>query len=680
MVILSIHINMNRGLKIAGWIGLGIAALFAVLLVVATTFDWNRVKPWINDNVSEATGRSFAINGDLSLSWERPAHAQHGLQSILPWPHFRARDVQLGNPDWAKTGPTMASVQQVDFTLELLPLLRKSINVNSLLLTEPQLNLEAGKDDRNNWTFPKKEDNGQSAWEFNIRDLAITRGDVRYLDPAKDADAKIRIDTFDDGSVAWKLGGTFNDEKLSGGGKAGALLTLRTANVRYPLEAEIKVGETTITADGSITNPTDPKALDINLKILGASMADLFPLSGVVLPETPKFSTEGRVVGSLEPGRFHLSYRDFKGKVGASDLGGTFEYQQQEPRPILRGKVVSNYLNVKDLGPLIGVGDQQEQDEEEKTPPGKVLPVSRFKTERWDKMDVDVEFTGKKIVHTEELPIDNLHVEISMKNGVLALAPLNFGVAGGRLKTELSIDGRRDPAAARLQMSARGLKLKELFPKIEEMQASIGQINGDAKLSAAGNSVAALLAATDGEIKALINQGSISKFILEAMGLNIGSIVVTKLFGDRQVPLNCMVADFNVKNGVMRANTFVADTADATIVVKGNIDFAEEQLDLTIHPESKGVRLISLRSPLYVNGTFKNPEVGIDKGVVAAKAGAAAVLGAVAAPLAGLLALVNPGPGEDSPCGALLAQAKEKPDAPPPNPSPKSEQKTQDKE
>jgi hypothetical protein len=69
---------------------------------------------------------------------------------------------------------------------------------------------------------------------------------------------------------------------------------------------------------------------------------------------------------------------------------------------------------------------------------------------------------------------------------------------------------------------------------------------------------------------------------------------------------------------------------------------------------------------LYVEGTFKKPQVGVDKGVVALKAGAAVTLGTTAAPLAALLALINPGPGEDSPCAQLLAQAQKKPAAPPP--------------
>src|SRR6185312_1885799 len=117
--------------------------------------------------------------------------------------------------------------------------------------------------------------------------------------------------------------------------------------------------------DGTLTNPQHLSALDINLKILGASMSDLFGLSGVVLPSTPKFSTEGRVVGNVAPGSIHLKYQDFKGKVGSSDIEGTLEYTQKKPRPLLQGKVHSDYLNFVDLAPIIGAGSHPEKEKEQ---------------------------------------------------------------------------------------------------------------------------------------------------------------------------------------------------------------------------------------------------------------------------------------------------------------------------
>lgn len=657
---------MSRALKIAAGILAGLVALLALLLALASVFDWNRAKPWISDKVAAATGRTFAINGDLSFSWERPEGQQVGWRRFVPWPHIRAQDIALGNADWARTGPTMARLGQVDATVNPLALFTKTISVRTLVIDEGTVVLEKSRDDKKNWIFPRKEEQ-PSAWQFALHSLAIKKGNVRYVDPVKKADATARIDTDPDGTVNFKLGGIFNEEAVSGGGKAGGLLTLMNRNVEYPVKATLKVGETTITADGSLTDPGQPSALDLNLKILGASMSDLFPLSGLVLPDTPKFSTEGRVIGTFKPDDIRVRYEKFKGKVGESDIRGTLEYLHRKPRPLLRGEVVSDYLKLGDLRALIGTDENaNKKSEQAKIPPGKVLPVSPFKTDRWGKMDMQVRFSGKKIVRTEGVPIDLLETNVTLENGVLALAPLNFGIAGGRLTTELNINGRGDPAKARMKVSARKLLLRELFPAVESMQASIGELHGDAELTATGNSFAALLGSANGEVKSLISEGTVSKFILEAAGLNIASAVAAQLFGDHQVKLNCMAADFGVTNGVMQTRTFILDTADASIAAEGNINFAEEKFNLTLQPESKGIRVISLRSPLYVSGTFKKPDVGVDKGVVAAKAGAAALLGFAAAPAAALLALINPGPGEDSPCVALLKEAGKKPQAPPP--------------
>jgi AsmA family protein len=661
-----IHIML---LKKKIWLGsaIGVLVLVIVIPLVLSLLDWNFAKPWIAERVSAATGRSFAINGDLALSWKKPGDTETGWRRLIPWPHLRGQDVVLGNPAWATTGAAMASVPQVDFNLNPLKLFQKTISVSSLVLTEPNLVLETSKDGEHNWTFKKNET--PSAWQFVLQDLSLTKGTVRLVDPVKKADVSTRIDTLQDGSIVWKISGKLNNESVNGGGKAGALLSLQSSDTKYPVEAQLKIGKTEIDAKGTLTNPRHLSELDINLKLLGASMAQLFPISGVVLPETPHFSTEGRLFGSIAQDNFHLTYQKFTGKVGSSDLAGTLEYVRQKPRPLLRGALVSNYLNLKDLSALIGsdsAAEQKKRGEESKQPPDKVLPVSAFKTERWDKIDAQVEFTGKKIVRSEEVPIENLYTKIELKDGGLNLAPLNFGVAGGTFKTELAIDGKSKPAKARMKITARNLKLNRLFPKVESMRASLGEIHGNAQLSATGNSLAALAASSNGEVKAFISKGTVSKFILEAMGLNIGSVIISKLFGDRQVQLNCMATDFGVTNGLMQTRLFLLDTDDAIVTVDGQINLAKEQLALTIHPESKGVRLISLRSPLHVTGTFKDPDVGVDKGVVAMKAGAAVALGALASPFAALLALINPGPEQESPCAGLLAQAREKPVAPAP--------------
>jgi uncharacterized protein involved in outer membrane biogenesis len=167
----------------------------------------------------------------------------------------------------------------------------------------------------------------------------------------------------------------------------------------------------------------------------------------------------------------------------------------------------------------------------------------------------------------------------------LSLDPLNFGVAGGNL---LHHPAGRPGGANEVgdEAGARNLKIQKLYPQLDASRTSFGEINGDARLSATGNSVAAMLGSANGEVKTLVNQGAISKFLLEAAGLNVGNVVISKLFGDKEVKLNCLAGDLPVHDGVM-VKTLLLDTEDALIVVDGSIDMKRELLDLNVHPAAR---------------------------------------------------------------------------------------------
>ncbi|WP_156352958.1 AsmA family protein, partial [Pseudomonas sp. NBRC 111140] len=51
---------MTRPARILVWTLTSLFTLLAILVVVIATFDWNRVKPLLNEKVSEALHRPFA--------------------------------------------------------------------------------------------------------------------------------------------------------------------------------------------------------------------------------------------------------------------------------------------------------------------------------------------------------------------------------------------------------------------------------------------------------------------------------------------------------------------------------------------------------------------------------------------------------------------------------------------
>ena len=704
----------SRRQKIVLWSVFTPLALIALLVIIILTFDWNRLKPWLNDKVSQAIGRPFAINGDLVVTWKR-AQGETGWRTLVPWPRLSARDITIGNPDWAKA-PNMGTVRELIFVLRPVPLLVHEINVPTIVVDSPAVWLERLADKRNNWTFDTGPKTGQSKWHLDIGEVVLQRGNLALADAAEKIELQATLDTVGDQAlydkardgalvpptdasaasaaatapasspastagkdtnntndsrygIRWKAVGHYNQATINANGKAGTVLSLRDVNTPYPVQADVRVGATRTVVEGTLTNPAHLGALDVNLMLSGDNMASLYPLTGIVLPSTPPYRTQGRLVATLKKGASTYTYRDFTGKVGGSDLGGTLTFAQRSPRPMLSGELVSKQLLFADLAPLIGADAKPGQAAKEspvKQPANKALPVAPFRTERWDEIDADVKFTGERIVRDEALPITNLSTHLKLTDGVLLLDPLNFGVAGGNLVSTIRLDGKREPMGAMLDMTARHLKIKQLFPKVESTRASVGEINGSAKLSATGNSVAALMGSSNGEARLLVENGTVSKFILEAIGLNVGSVVVSKLFGDKPVQINCGVSAFGFKDGVARAQTFVLDTQDAVITTDGAVDFKDERLALTIHPDSKGLRIISLRSPLYVGGTFKNPSVSPNIAILALRAGGALAL-ALTAPVAMLVPLLDISPGGDeSECAKLLAELKKRPTAPPP--------------
>ena len=261
-----------------------------------------------------------------------------------------------------------------------------------------------------------------------------------------------------------------------------------------------------------------------------------------------------------------------------------------------------------------------------------------------------------KIERPAQLPLENLAVRMQMKEKVLSLDPLEFGIAGGKLAGSIRLDGAKEPIDARIRMRVRNLKLAQLFPTIEQAKGSLGDVDGLIELDGRGDSVAGMLGSSSGKVGLYIDDGQISKFLMELAALDLWDAARLKLKGDEPVKIRCAIADFGVKGGLMQANAIVFDTQVVNIGGNGTINLKSEQMDLTLKPEPKDRSIASLNSPLHVRGTFSKPEVGPDMGRLAGR-GAGAVLLGILNPLLAVLPLLEEGKGKDSNCGKLIAAA-----------------------
>lgn len=687
---------MTKTSKIISGIGGILLLLVVVVIIVIATFDWNRVKPTINQKVSTELGRPFAIRGELGVVWERNKE-ETGWRSWIPWPHVHGEDIVLGNPPDIPD-ITMVHLPRVDATLAPVPLLSKTVYIPWIKLVQPDVRLIRLSEKNNNWTFNLAGDENKdpnappSTWSFRMDNILFDKGRITIDDSVSKAEMTIIVDplgkplpfnevsgvkpTGKDAASAGdyvfglKAQGRYNGEPIEGTGKIGGMLALRSqGDTAFPVQADVHSGSSRIALIGTINDPMKMGGVNLRLKFSGDSLGNLYELTGVLLPDTPPFETDGHLLAKIDTEKGSaFRYQNFNGRIGDSDIHGSLTFTQGKPRPKLEGDLESKQLRLADLGPLIGVdsgkGAQQSKKAEQKKgeksvqPADKVLPYDRFETGKWDTMDADVRFSSGRIEHSGTLPLSNLSTHVILKNADLRLQPLKFGMAGGIISANIHLEGDKKPMQGRADIQARRLQLKQLMPKVESMQKTLGELNGDASIRGRGNSVAALLGTSDGSLKLLMHDGLISRNLMEIVGLNVGNYIVGQIFGDDEVRINCAAANLDLRDGVATPRIFAFDTENALINVTGTTNFASERLDLTIDPESKGIRILTLRSPLYVRGTFKNPDAGVKAGPLIARGAVAAALATLVAPAAALVALVSPSESGGNQCQKILGQMK----------------------
>jgi uncharacterized protein involved in outer membrane biogenesis len=632
-------------------LGLALMGPIAVAIVLANA---NFLRQPIANYVSHKLGRSFAINGDLRLR-------------LFPHAHVEVNDVALGNVAWGSR-PTMVTLDRAVIGVELLPLLHGRVVLPEVALTKPDVLLEKDVDGEANWNFghdpaptPNKTSNPPE-----IRSIWIKDGKVAFLDPVAKTDVKLAIDSdhaAGDAEAMLRFAGTgsLRDEAFHLEGHAGSLLELKQAVKPYKLDVTASAGATKASFDGSLV-PLKLETIDGALALSGYDLSKLYPLVPVPLPWTPAYRISGHFV--REGTKYSL--RDLKGRVGSSDVHGTVSVDITEERPVVIADVVSKRLDYKDLAGFLGAPPPrkgrarppaQEREAQKRAATGKVFSEKPYNLQSLRAVDADVRFKGESIL-ARDIPLDSIKVDLKLKNGKLALAPLDFGVAGGHVTSRINMDASKDVIQTDADATVRNLEVKQLLPKLKQSKGSAGKLGGRVKLATKGNSIAQMASSANGEIALIMSEGRASTLALVLTNLDLANATKYLLRGDPNAPVYCAVVQASMHGGTLTPDIFVVDSSEEKITAEGGINLTDEQYKLRLVAHSKRPSIIALRGPIQIGGTFKHPQVRPEIAPVALRVGAAVALGTLLTPVAALLALVDPGGAKDSNCAALIDQAR----------------------
>lgn len=630
------------------WIGLGIVA--ALVAIFVPLFDWNWLRGPVERAVSAKTGREFHL-GHLDVDLGR-------ITTV------RGERLSLGNASWSKRG-AMAELNAAEIDVEFWPLLRGKLRLPEIRLEQPTLLLEAGNDSHpGNWVFDQSDGNGSMP---RLGRLLVTNGRLQYIDDASRSDVDVAINSLAppssdqraapigiDGKGRWK-GYPFSLK-----GNTASPLELSQSEHPFRIDLRGSAGATRTHVRGTLTNPFQFRVFDLQMALSGQDMEDLYPLIGVAMPSTPPYKLDGRLRRDGDVWR----YEKFTGTAGDSDLSGTAEIDLRNKRPFLRADLASKRLDFDDLAGFVGAppktGTNESANAEQKkqaaqlAASARVLPTTPYDLSKLRAMDAQVRWRAQRI-NAPSWPLDDMDASLTLKDGLLQLDPLNFGVAGGDIRSTIGMDARKAVITTQLKASIRGIRLDRLFPDATLAKQASGAIGGELDLRGRGNSIAAMLGSADGSIGVGMGRGHVGNLIMELAGLDIAESLKYLLTKDRQIPVRCIFGDFGVQDGLMQSRALAFDSTDTIIVGEGNISLKNETLDLLLRPRPKDRSILSLRSPLRIGGTFKDPSFRPDFKALGVRGAIAVALGSIAPPAA-LLATFEPGPGKDSDCGGKYAQ------------------------
>jgi len=250
-----------------------------------------------------------------------------------------------------------------------------------------------------------------------IRRLIVERGKLHVVDEIRKLTfsgtlvAAEQAGKDDPSALKIRCSGTLNGKPFALNANGGPLLDLDPGKP-YSLKADLTASDIHLDAHVTVRKPFDLGALDVDFAITGDDLADVFYLTGLALPNTPRY----RLTATVHVDGTSFRVDDLRGRLGTSDIAGRGEIQTGGLRPKLTAKLSSVNLNMPDLEPTVGAPapratslsandasgkPRSAKPEPRGAPPptddGRLLPDADLQVNRVRGMDADVTSASRRI-------------------------------------------------------------------------------------------------------------------------------------------------------------------------------------------------------------------------------------------------------------------------------------------
>ena len=614
-----------RWKKILGVLAGIILVCFLVIIVVVSTYDYNKFKPMITDIAKKYTGRELTLAGDIKAK-------------ISLSPTLQVNDVSFQNASWS-SHPEMIHAKQIEVQLALIPLIQGRIDLKRLTLLDPEIILEVNKSGKTNLAFDlpeKKKDQAAQVkkddtkpLQFHFKEILIVDGRLTVENHQKNQTLVLTIDQGTEKSEEFMTGGdinfkgSFNDVPFVVAGKLGPFAGVTDPNVPYPVDLKGNIEKIEFTISGKIQDPVAAKGIDVSFSFKGDDLARIENITKKPLPITGPFQISSHLVSAkLEK----IQVSDMLIELGNSRLNGSATLDRSGKKPKISGDLVSKTL---DLRPVLTKTEKKSGAEKEKKPKRKsnrLFPNTPLEIDALNRINAVVDLQIKQLL-LPNLAIDHIKTRTRLTDGNLTVDPLTAAIGGGKLVNHMNIRAKGDMAFVDVDMNIKQMDLGEMLKKLKIDQSLEGILDFDIDLKGQGKSVAEIMAGLNGNVVASLGKGKIPTGYLNFLSADIASTLMSIInpFEEKidSAQINCAVCDFNIKNGIAKSDVIMVDDPIKTLFSKGTINLKTEGLDFRIETNPKegigtkdtgkvSISLSKITKPFKLGGTLAHPLLELD--------------------------------------------------------------------
>lgn len=627
---------MSKVLKwVFGIVSFLVATAVIGIIVFICQFDLNEYKPQIEKIVYEQTGRKISLNGDIALK-------------ISLVPTVAVEDVAFENASWAKQ-KDMVTIKEADVTLAILPLLNKEIEIGTINIIEPVVNLAVNKEGVANWIFekpseqeeaqtpkadetPKEELNAAVApllGGFFAERVDIKNGVVNYDDQKSKSKINLKIKSFELSAVDKETeinlvyDVVFNNNEIRGdatGDSINALLSGKPYNV----SVNTKAYGATLKSKALLKDLTGDLSFDGDVYLLS-------PQGNFDLPKTELTAKVSGNLGVIEATiqKFDFASTVIEGKVKA-DLSGK--------KPNVSGNIKSVLF---DLTKLSAPKKKAEISFVSTAHAAQFVPDEKLDLSVLNTFNANMTFNIQRLIVKEDIALEKLKGTVDVKNGVLNVNPLSAQAGGGEVSGNISVNAQNN--ALKVFLAGKDIVAQDFIKSLQpKNDATFGFLNGgqtnlNVNLTSNGATYRKLVENLNGRVLFVVGQSKLQAGAMKYLKGNFISQLLSALnlhTKDPTMSLKCAVLRADMKDGTANfPKGIVFDSKKMMIIGDGKVNLKNDKIDIAIRPFNGNLTdtniAQALSSLVKISGTVSNPGIAIDTASVVKNVVGVAVTGPV---------------------------------------------------